>query len=174
MAKIRYALLISLGTLAAAPAMAQNAAQPATPAATATPGAAAPTFITQAPVGQYRASKLVGVEIYNGDNQDIGEVADLVVDKDGAVQAVVIGVGGFLGIGEKNVALPYKAIKWEDKAPAASSVGMNTNTTTGAAPQPPVVPDTTVRDYPDHGLLNMTKDQLKAAPDFKYASESVK
>jgi len=36
------------------------------------------------------------------------------------------------------------------------------------------VPDTTVRDYPDHGLLNMTKDQLKAAPDFKYASESVK
>ena len=172
MARIRYALMISLATLAAAPAMAQNAAQPAAPAATATPGTA-PTFITRAPVGEYRASKLVGVNIYNSDNQSIGEVSDLVVDKDGAVQAVVIGVGGFLGIGEKSVALPYKAIKWEDKAAASSSVGMSTNTGTGAAPQPPAAPDVTVRDYPDHGTLDMTKDQLKAAPDFKYASEAV-
>src|SRR3712207_2726306 len=46
-----------------------------------------------------------------GDN--IGEVNDVVIGPDGRVQAVVVGVGGFLGIGEKNVALKFEALKWQ-------------------------------------------------------------
>ena len=72
--------------------------------------------MTQAQKGQYRASKFIGVNIYNNSDENVGEVNEIIVDKDGTIQAVVIGVGGFLGIGEKDVALPFKSIKWMDTA----------------------------------------------------------
>ena len=181
MTRSMLALAVALSSLSVSPLLAQSTQTTPAPAQT-TPAPATETtagsanFLTQAQAGQYRASKLPGVNIYNSKDESIGEVNELVVDKNGAIQAVVIGVGGFLGIGEKNVALPYNAIKWEDKAKQSDLVGMNqTNTMapgTPAAPPPPV--DNTVRDYPDHGILDMTKDQLSAAPDFKFASEAQK
>ncbi len=62
------------------------------------------------------ASSLMGASVYNstGSNaQTIGNVNDLVMDKDGKVVSVVVGVGGFLGIGSKNVAIDYSQVKWE-------------------------------------------------------------
>jgi sporulation protein YlmC with PRC-barrel domain len=62
------------------------------------------------------ASSLMGASVYNSteDNaQTIGNVSDLVMDKDGKVVSVVVGVGGFLGIGSKNVAIDYSQVKWE-------------------------------------------------------------
>jgi len=172
MTRSMLALAVALASVSVSPLLAQST----TPAPATATTAGSTNFITQAQAGQYRASKLPGVNIYNSKDESIGEVNELVVDKNGAIQAVVIGVGGFLGIGEKNVALPYNAIKWEDKAKQSDLVGMNqTNTMapgTPAAPPPPV--DNTVRDYPDHGILDMTKDQLSAAPDFKFASEAQK
>jgi sporulation protein YlmC with PRC-barrel domain len=195
MSRTTLAWVVALSTIAATPALAQtDPAQPAQPAPSTTtepakapemtaPAAGAASFMTQAEVGQYRATKLVGVNIYNSNDESIGEVNELVVDKAGAIKAVVIGVGGFLGIGQKNVGLPYASIKWEDKAKQTAAVGMAPATpgtpapaggdaTTAQAPAPP--PDTTVRDYPNHGILNMTKDQLQAAPEFKFASEAAK
>ena len=52
----------------------------------------------------------MGKEIYTADNQSIGDINDLLVAKDGGVVAAVVGVGGFLGIGEKNVAIPFDKI----------------------------------------------------------------
>lgn len=64
------------------------------------------------------ASNIIGENVYNGTGDDaakIGDVNDIVIDADGKVQAVVIGVGGFLGIGEKNVALDFAELDWAER-----------------------------------------------------------
>jgi sporulation protein YlmC with PRC-barrel domain len=193
------ALALALGTMIAAPAIAQDTN---TNTQTQSQAAAAPSgeFMTQAQKGEYRASKFTGVNIYNNNDENVGEVNEVMVDKDGSIRAVVIGVGGFLGIGEKNVALPFKSIKWVDtpRATAAATnppattttpaTGTNaantgltgttgTTGTTGAAGTGVDATGTVAaanmnRDYPDHGLINMTKEQLQNAPEFKYFSEA--
>ncbi|MBX9465365.1 MAG: PRC-barrel domain-containing protein [Aquamicrobium sp.] len=63
------------------------------------------------------ASNLIGETVYNGTGEDaenIGEVKDLVLDSEGNIQAIVVGVGGFLGIGEKQVALQYDLAEWTE------------------------------------------------------------
>jgi sporulation protein YlmC with PRC-barrel domain len=176
---VTYAL--ALATMLAVPAMAQaqQANQPQTtqqPQATAAPAAA--TFITKADPGQYRASELVGVKIYNPQDENIGKVNELLVDKKGAIIGVVIGVGGFLGIGQKNVALPYTAISWVDTPPVPPQPNPPAAPPAGGAgpttpmPAPAAALQNQVQDYPYRGMLAMTKEQLQSAPDFKFASEA--
>src|ERR687891_401141 len=50
--------------------------------------------------GQWRASKLMGLDVYNEANEKLGDINEIILDKNGKVSAVVIGVGGFLGMGE--------------------------------------------------------------------------
>lgn len=73
-------------------------------------GMAAAAAITEEP-GDLSASKLVGASIYNGDNVRIGEVEDLIIASNGSVSTVVMGVGGFLGLGEKKVAVPFSSVR---------------------------------------------------------------
>ena len=64
------------------------------------------------------ASKVIGKAVYNGtgdEAQKIGSVNDLVITPDGQVQALVIGVGGFLGIGQKDVAIEYDLAQWAER-----------------------------------------------------------
>ncbi|TIW73329.1 MAG: PRC-barrel domain containing protein [Mesorhizobium sp.] len=64
------------------------------------------------------ATNIIGESVYNGtadDAQNIGDVNDIVLTKDGKAEALVIGVGGFLGIGEKNVAFDFAKAKWAEK-----------------------------------------------------------
>lgn len=63
---------------------------------------------------QMRASKIIGSTVYDRQNQNIGDVKDIVLDKDGQVAAVVVGVGGFLGVGEKDVAVKLSDIKTDN------------------------------------------------------------
>ena len=56
------------------------------------------------------ASTLLGTPVYNGENQSLGEINDVLLDADGQLRTVVIGVGGFLGIAERDVAVPWKAL----------------------------------------------------------------
>ena len=114
--------------------------------------------------GEYSAYKLVGVNVYNQGNEKIGEIKDILLAKSGKADKVILSVGGFLGIGEHYVAVPFDQIKWVDE-PVRSASG-DTRTTTGAA-------TTSTRNanekwYPDHAVYNATKDQLKAMPEFKY------
>ena len=60
---------------------------------------------------QMRASKLIGSAVYDSGDQKIGSIADLIVDRDGKVSDVVIGVGSFLGGGDKNVAVKMADLK---------------------------------------------------------------
>ena len=59
-----------------------------------------------------RASKLIGTNVTNAANELVGEINDIVLGKDGKVAAVIVGVGGFLGIGEREVALSYGSLRF--------------------------------------------------------------
>jgi sporulation protein YlmC with PRC-barrel domain len=139
--------------------------------------------------GNWRASKLVGVSVYNDNNESLGSINDLLMDKDGNIKGVVLGVGGFLGVGEHLVAVPFDKIKFVNEPVAYTGVagGPNANapgtrpapsTTTGAATTntapatAPAAAATTKSNpwYPDHAVFSATKDQLKAMPEFKYAT----
>jgi sporulation protein YlmC with PRC-barrel domain len=171
------------------PALAQA---PANNPPAANPGAAM-TLQQNQVSNLWRASKLDGVNIYNNNNEKIGEIGDVLIDHNGKAMAVVVDVGGFLGMGEHRVALKFEDVKFSD-APmsnsTASRAGTNAantaTTTTGAAVDrnaPAGAPPSTVstansdranaannnRMYPDHAVLNMTKDQLKALPQISYS-----
>ncbi|WP_288192931.1 PRC-barrel domain-containing protein [uncultured Phyllobacterium sp.] len=69
--------------------------------------------------GQILASGLIGQKVYNGakdDSVSIGAVKDLVLDANGTADAAIIGVGGFVGIGEKDVAVGLDGLAWADRA----------------------------------------------------------
>jgi len=121
--------------------------------------------------GQWRSSKLIGVNVYNDNNEKIGDIQELIVDKSGKVDNVVLGVGGFLGMGEHYVAVPMEKLKWVNEPVRTSS------TTTAPADKSTVGEATRANRpqraadekwYPDHAVFNATKDQLKAMPQFKY------
>jgi sporulation protein YlmC with PRC-barrel domain len=149
----------------------------------------APTAVTAATTtttasGEWRASKMAGLKIYNDANENIGSINDLLMDKNGDVKIAVIGVGGFLGLGEHLVAVPYDKLKFVNEAVAYTGTGTGTNpnarpattTTTGAATGTEKTATTTTsatssssKWYPDHAVFNATKDELKNMPEFKYA-----
>ncbi len=64
--------------------------------------------------GGYRASKVIGAAVYNGQNQQIGTVDDIILNHQNQADLVVLSVGGFLGVGGKLVALPYGKIERAD------------------------------------------------------------
>jgi len=63
---------------------------------------------------EVRASKMIGSTVYDLQNRDIGKVKDLVLNKDGVVDVVVLDVGSFLGMGGKLVAVPIRDIKTDN------------------------------------------------------------
>src|SRR5271168_1451909 len=71
--------------------------------------------------GDWRASKLVGVNVYNEDNEKIGDINDVILDKSGKVENVILGVGGFLGMGEHYVAVAYDKLKWSNEPPRSTA-----------------------------------------------------
>jgi sporulation protein YlmC with PRC-barrel domain len=158
---------IAASTLLAAAALAQSSPPPAPakPAATATTtGSAQGT--------KWRASRLIGLNVYNNNNEKIGDINEILVTKEGKISGVVIGAGGFLGMGEHDVMLTLDKVKFVNE-PVRTS---NTTTTTSGGPAGTATTTTTTRParaanekwYPDHAMVNATKDQLKAMPQFKY------
>ena len=105
-------------------------------AQTTTPAPIVSSGSTQAP-GQVRSDKLIGRNIQNAQNETIGEIKSVVLNQSGSVDNVIVGVGGFLGVGEREVALGWK--------------------------------DLNVSDNGEKVTTSMTKDQLKALPEYKYA-----
>src|SRR5882757_6048663 len=71
--------------------------------------------------GEWRASKLVGVNVYNDANEKIGDINEIILDKSGKAANVIIGVGGFLGIGEHYVAVAYDKLKWVNEPMRSAS-----------------------------------------------------
>ena len=100
------------------------------------------------------------------------------MDHNGATQTVVIGVGGFLGFGKKEVGVPFEALQWRTETrkvatdqTAANSVASTSATSGQQPPMKETDPAATEasQGYPDKAMLNVTLAELKAAPDFQYA-----
>jgi hypothetical protein len=103
------------------------------------------TYLTEQASDQIAASTYMGQTVYNAGDESIGEINDLIIKKDGAVEAAVIGVGGFLGLGEKNVAVPFDRIAIAEQ-PNTDALKLTTTE---------------------------TADTLKAAPEFKTTAQQV-
>ena len=148
------------------PALAQS-----NPPASANPPAATATAPAPASVSQsaaWRSSKLIGLNVYNDQNEKLGDISEILFDKSGKVEGIVIGVGGFLGMGQHDIKVDMAKLKFVDEPVRTSAT-----TTTGAANpnRPAATTTTTTRSkwYPDHAILSgVTKDQLKSMPQFKF------
>jgi sporulation protein YlmC with PRC-barrel domain len=147
-----------------------NATTTASPPAAVTQSTAGSTSFT----GDWRASKVVGLNVYNEKNENVGSINDLLMDKSGGIKAAVISVGGFLGMGARLVALPLDKVKFSTEpvaytgvagAPNAGGAKPMNNTTTGSTAPAPVKANPW---YPDHAMINGTAEELKAMPEFKY------
>jgi sporulation protein YlmC with PRC-barrel domain len=121
MKKITTILVLSAATAMGAQALAQTTMPaPSTPPA-ATPPTTTPPATTMAPAdpiymmpatGQHwRSSDMIGKPVYSRNDERVGEIDELLMTSDGRVVAAVVGVGGFLGIGERKVALSFPAIQ---------------------------------------------------------------
>ena len=133
---------LAASALLASVAFAQSPSATTDRATTAAPAAASDTSSFK---GNWRSSKLVGLNVYNDSNESLGSINDLLTDKSGDIKAAVIGVGGFLGVGEHLVAVPIDKVKFVEEpiaytgtagAPASGGArpATGTGTTTGAAP----------------------------------------
>lgn len=134
--RIILATLITAGATAAYAQSPTTAPQPsATPPAASSP--AAKPMPSQASAD---TRKLIGRNIQNAQNETIGEIKSVFIGKDGNVDSVMVGVGGFLGMGEREVRLNWSEL----------NVSQNGEKVT----------------------VNLTKDQLKAKPEYKYSDMS--
>lgn len=97
-------------------------------------------LMTSVPSSSLTVTDWYKQDVYNSQNNKIGEVMDVLVGKDGQVQAAIVGVGGFLGAGEKDVAVSFNAIK------------------------------PTMKNDKVYLTMDTSKDALKKAPGFKYDS----
>lgn len=99
---MRTIVTAALAVLMTVPAVAQDAASQGAPTIEVVERSSATAFS-----GDVSAKALLGTDVVNAINESIGTINDVLIDRQGKVVAVVVGVGGFLGIGEKDVALPY-------------------------------------------------------------------
>jgi sporulation protein YlmC with PRC-barrel domain len=177
--------------LAAAALMTSAALAQTTPAPAPTPSgstaSAAGQFVTQMSPDMMRGSKLMGVDVYGSDNQKIGDIDEVLVDKEGKIHAVVVGIGGFLGIGEKDVAIPFGQLQWMNEPPRTATTSPAGGVTTPANPsgtatssnQPATTGSTGAAGstasgsddgVPDRAMVRMSKADLQNAPQFRYSA----
>ncbi|WP_404345094.1 PRC-barrel domain-containing protein [Vreelandella venusta] len=71
------------------------------------------SYLTNAPDNTFHSDSLTGNQVHSSveNDEDIGTINDLIIDEDGKINAVVVGVGGFLGMGEKNVAIEWDSLE---------------------------------------------------------------
>jgi sporulation protein YlmC with PRC-barrel domain len=99
---------------------------------------AAGDLMSSVPTSSQTVTDWYKQSVYDSNNNKLGEVMDVLVAPDGKINALIVGVGGFLGAGEKDVAVDFNAVK------------------------------KTTKDNTVHLTMNTTKDALKSAPGFKY------
>ena len=103
---MRSKLLIGglLASVMIMPALAQS--NP--PASTMSPSATTTSTAPMSTSGMWRSSKLIGLNVYNDQNEKLGDISEILLDKSGKVEGVVIGVGGFLGMGQRDTKVDVK------------------------------------------------------------------
>jgi sporulation protein YlmC with PRC-barrel domain len=122
----------------------------------------------------WRASKLVGLNVYNDQNEKLGDISEILLDKSGKVDGVVIGVGGFLGMGKHDILVKMDKLKFVDEPVKTSSTSSSSTTGSAGGMSRPATSTTTSSSskskwYPDHAVMSgATKESLKSTPEFKF------
>jgi sporulation protein YlmC with PRC-barrel domain len=139
------------------------------PAAAETSHMNGPHFLQAQTADQWAFSKFKGTNVLGPDDKKVGDVTDVIFDKHGKVHGLVVGVGGFLGIGEKNVAIDLNAFQVVPYS-TGMSTAQPTNPPAGATTGSTAANNTAADNDPTRVKLKVTwtQDQLKAAPDFQY------
>ena len=139
------------------------------PTGSAGPGPSSTQFITQQTEGVLRVSDLIGQSVFGADNQDVGEIEDVILDTDGRVAAVVIEMEGGLGLGDREIAVPASSIQVDPVESTAStgtirSQGLPASTAAGQQTRA----ETSLNNIltPGRVILTIPMDQLKSAPEF--------
>ena len=170
-------------TISSAPAAGTSSQQ----ASASPPGSTQGHFVTRLQPEQMMASKLIGTTVVGANNESVGDINDVIVDRKGQAMAVVIGVGGFLGIGEKDVAVSFQQLDFAASpqsnqqtsgmstgGTAGTGSGNTVNTTgstgAGAGTSQTSGGSDNAGGVPDRVLLRMTKAELQAAPTFTTSS----
>jgi sporulation protein YlmC with PRC-barrel domain len=129
------------------PLVAALAVMPALMAQTKMPSTAEPmtgTFLSVQASNQWLSTQLVGLPVYDAANENIGKISDLVIGQSGAIQAVVVGVGGFLGVGAKDIAISLNRMEIVREGTASKAI------------------------------VKLTKPEIKLAPSFQqYTGQAV-
>ena len=155
------------------------AQQSPAPSASPPPPAQTTSSAPMAAAGQWRASKLIGLNVYNDQNEKLGDINEILIDQAGKPTGYVIGVGGFLGLGQHEILVTTDKLKFVNEpvrtttttttapAPATTAAGDRATGTTTTATRPARTANE--KWYPDHAIMSgATKDSLKNMPEFKY------
>ena len=122
-------------------------------------------FLAMPDAGQIRAADLRSADIYTADNQKVGDIDDILLDNRGNVVAVIVGVGGFLGMGEKNVAIPFEALDMTVQANRVSTMSTSTSGS-GMAPSTAVNRDAmTTGAVPNNTAAATDQDRQRATAE---------
>jgi sporulation protein YlmC with PRC-barrel domain len=143
-------LVAAVALLIASPALAQTSSgSQSAPAATAAPASDAVTV-----TAYYKQN------VYDNDNNKIGQIVDVLVGKDGKVNGFVVSAGGFLGMGRHDVVVPFSAVKMvrDDQTPRNDRNAKNDKNRDRSA--------SASNSY--RLVMDTTKDKLKASPGVKY------
>ena len=119
------------------------------PAAAAQP---TPPMQVSGQTSPWRVSKVIGVTVYNAQDEKVGQIIDLIMDPQARVTTAIVSVGGYLGAGDRLVQIPLEVLRFP-----------NYPTTTGSAAS---VADK--RWFPDRAVLGVTKSTLLSMPPFRY------
>jgi sporulation protein YlmC with PRC-barrel domain len=135
------------------------------------------TTTTMTKTHHWRSSKMIGVNIYNEKNEKLGDINEILLDPAGKVIGFVVGVGGFLGMGEHDILVEPSKIKFVSEPVRTTATTMDKKTTNAAPTNTRPVSNTSgaaraanEQWYPDHGVMNASKDELKQMKEFKYST----
>jgi hypothetical protein len=138
-----HGVMLAASTLAAAIVLSGAGAQNDRPA----------PVVTEQAVDHWRASKMIGVPVLDRSGETIGFIREVLVDRAGHAQVVVVGVGGFLGFGRKDVGLSFNAVKWVSHEDVEAKNARDA-----------------IMGHPAYAVVSLTKAQVRDSPHFSYAT----
>jgi sporulation protein YlmC with PRC-barrel domain len=117
-------------------------------------------FLVRQEADQILVSNLMGVDVVGAAGENIGTVDDVVADREGRILGIVVGVGGFLGMGQKDVAIPIDALSFDGAADGARDEELAGQGTWGWG-----------TGRVNRVIVEYTEAQLEAAPEFRRFDE---
>ena len=128
-------------------------------------------YVTSQSPTDWTAQTLIGKTVVNQRNETLGEINNVILNEKGKVVAVTIGVGGFLGLGEKDVGVPFDALTFRDEDVMEKKADANSDDDDADNADETVANDDDATHDDMVIVLDATKEQLEAAPNFVWLGE---